>query len=35
MIEINVIRINIKDLTSRIQRLSDKINKQKLALCYL
>ena len=37
MIEINVVRINVKDLTSRIerQRLSDKINRQKLALCYL
>lgn len=33
MIEINTIRINVKDLTSRIerQRLSNKINKQKLA----
>ena len=30
MIEINVVRINVKDLTSRIerQRLSDKINKR-------
>ena len=41
MIEINgiriIIRINVKELNSRIerQRLSDKTNKQKLALCYL